>query len=228
MNQVSVSFLRHSSKQQLHQAKLYQTHTATKMCDSFKPNLLFSACNMNFPIFTYSFIFPSLNLLLPSAELEFVQSRPQESDFRGKFAPSQNNILMGSSHWERSYHWQVYPPSPTNNDLTYILGYLLAVHIACTCKSDIFAKKLQIILIYLKFVLWSLNGLIFVLRTSGKSYWSVWLAWITMAEVQKPIELWNQKIVYKTCITIHLYLGISSYFYKSWGNMSGIMKVQRI
>ena len=98
VNQVSVAFLRHSSKQQLHQAKLYQTHTATKMCDSFKPNLLFSACNMNFPIFTYSFIFPSLNLLLPSAELEFVQSRPQESDFRGKFAPSQNNIVMGSSH----------------------------------------------------------------------------------------------------------------------------------
>ena len=151
---------------------------------------------MYFPIFTHFFTFPSLNLLLPSAELEFVQSRPQESDFRGKFAPSQNNILMGSSHWERSYHWQVYPPSPTNNDLTYILGYLLAVHIACTCKSDIFAKKLQIILIYLKFVLWSLNGLIFVLRTSGKSYWSVWLAWITMAEVQKPIEIWNQKIKY--------------------------------
>ena len=34
-------------------------------------------------------------------------------------------------------------------------------------------------------------------------------------EVQKPIEIWNQKIKYKTCITIHLYLGISSYFYKS-------------
>ena len=47
VNQVSVSFLRHSSKQQLHQAKLYQTHTATKLCRfmklyvSFKTNLLF-------------------------------------------------------------------------------------------------------------------------------------------------------------------------------------------
>ena len=102
------------------------------------------------------------------------------------------------------------------------LHFLCAVQIwgDLPCKSDIFAKKLQIILIHLKFVLWSLNGLIFVLRTSGKSYWSVWLAWITMAEVQKPIEIWNQKIKYKTCITIHLYLGVSSSFYKSWGNMS--------
>ena len=105
VNQVSVSVLRHSSKQQLHQAKLYQTHTATKLCRflklyvSFKTNLLFfCAYNMNFPIFSHSFTFPSLNLLLPSAELEFVQSRPQESDFRGKFAPSQNNIVMGFSH----------------------------------------------------------------------------------------------------------------------------------
>ena len=46
VNQVSVSFLRHSSKQQLHQAKLYQTHTTTKLCRflklyvSFKTNLL--------------------------------------------------------------------------------------------------------------------------------------------------------------------------------------------
>ena len=127
---------------------------------------------------------------------------------------------MGSSHWERSYHWQVYPPSPTNNDLTSISGYFLAVHIVWKCKWDIFSKKFQIILIYLEFVLWSLNGLIFVLRTSGKSYWSVWLVWITMAEVQKPIEIWNQKIKYKTCITIYLYLGVSSSFYKSWGNMS--------
>ena len=102
VNQVSVSFLRHSSKQQLHQAKLYQNHTITKMCRFLKfhskPIYFFCAYNMNFPIFTHSFTFPSLNLLLPSAELEFVQSRPQESDFRGKFAPSQNNILMGSSH----------------------------------------------------------------------------------------------------------------------------------
>ena len=47
VNQVSVSFLRHSSKQQLHQAKLYQTHTATKLRRfmklyvSFKTNLIF-------------------------------------------------------------------------------------------------------------------------------------------------------------------------------------------
>ena len=168
---------------------------------------------MNFPIFTHSFTFPSLNLLLPSAELEFVQSRPQESDFRGKFAPSQNNILMGSFHREKlpltglpaiphqqwsdiyfrifavsaySMHVQVRHLCKETSDYSDISKIRsLIIQWFDLCSEDV-RKKLLKCMIGLNYNGWG-----------SKAHWNM--------ESKRSNTL-------KTCITIHLYLGISSSF----------------